>query len=85
MWLSGAPVDLHLVDVIKYVTNDTIVPSFEWSDPVQVNPASNIVMFMVTVESESGELLMSRVVRRVQKVSITIMHTVHVTSWVYQA
>ncbi|XP_071845906.1 uncharacterized protein [Apostichopus japonicus] len=68
VWLSGAPVDLHLVDVIKYVTNDTIVPSFEWSDPVQVNPASNIVMFMVTVESESGELLMSRVVRRVQKV-----------------
>lgn len=50
---SGAPADLRLIDVTKYLIDDALVPSFEWLDPVQVNTLANVVLYVVSIKNEN--------------------------------
>ncbi|KAJ8037488.1 hypothetical protein HOLleu_18314 [Holothuria leucospilota] len=59
VYRCGVPTNVRLVEVTPGLINGTVMASFEWASPVQVNSMATLVEYRLQIYSSNGDLIIS--------------------------
>lgn len=65
----GAPRDLRVLNVTKFLKTQLVSPYFEWLSPIQINADYKLSLYSVTINWANGTKVQGKTVRHQTNVS----------------